>query len=608
MKIEYERDELLTEQSQTLLAKHYLFEGETPQAGFARAAKAYSLGDEALAQRIYDYASQGWFMFASPILSNAPREGEKFKGLPISCFLNMVDDSLEGLMEHTTETRWMSVKGGGVGGHWSSVRAVSNKAPGPIPFLRTIDADMLAYSQGGTRRGSYAAYLDVSHPDIEEFLAMRVPTGGDINRKCLNIHHAINITDEFLTAVRFDNNWELICPDSGVVRDTMKARDLWSRILKTRFRTGEPYLNYIDEANRKLPAPLKHLGLKIHGSNLCNEIHLPTDINRSAVCCLSSLNLEYWDEWKGTTIVEDLVRFLDNVLTVFIKEAPDSLSKAIYSAKRERSIGLGAMGFHYYLQRHGFPFGSAKAKQMNDLMFWHIKEKALIESMRLGEERGIYPDAWSEAMLDGQDIAEQRRNAHLLAIAPNANNSLIVGTSPSVEPCSANAYTHRSRIGSYLMKNKYLEKLLEEKGMNTKEVWTDIIANNGSVQDVDFLTDEEKKVFLTADEVDQLDIIDQARIRQKYICQGQSINLFFKPGADPKYVNQVHMRAWSQAEDVPGTPLKGLYYLRTENGSKADKLTEQKERVALVDSPLYEELCNDLEKERQAIECIGCEG
>lgn len=587
MDIDYTRDERLTEQATTLLEKHYLLEGETPQDGFARAAKAYCGGDYDLAQRIYDYASKGWFMFSSPILSNAPREGQSFKGLPISCFLNKVDDSLEGLMEHTTETRWMSVKGGGVGGHWSGVRAVSNKAPGPIPFLRTIDADMLAYSQGGTRRGSYAAYMDISHPDIEEFLTMRVPTGGDINRKCLNLHHAVNITDEFLTAVRMNLNWELKDPSSGEVRDTMKARELWSRILKTRFRTGEPYINYIDEANRCMPSSLKELGLRIHGSNLCNEIHLPTDTNRSAVCCLSSVNLEYWDEWKETELVKDLVVFLDNVLQVFIDNAPEALSRAIYSATRERSIGLGAMGLHYLLQRKGLPFGSVEAKQLNDLIFSDIKHEATITSMRLANRLGAYPD-WN-----GKGHAV--RNAHLLAVAPNANNSLICGTSPSIEPCSANAYTHRSRIGSYLMKNKYLEKLLDDKGKNTKEVWTEIIASNGSVQELDFLSDREKEIFKTADELDQLDIIDHARMRQSYICQGQSVNLFFQPGADPKYVNTVHMRAFSNAEDVPGTPLKGLYYLRTENGSKADKLTEQKERVALQDA-------------QPEIECVGCEG
>ena len=594
------RDELLTEQSKTLLEKHYLLEGETPQDGFARAALAYCAGDLQLAQRIYNYASKGWFMFASPVLSNAPKAGEPFKGLPISCFLTKVDDSLEGLMSHTTEVRWMSVKGGGVGGHWSSVRAVSDKAPGPIPFLRTVDADMLAYSQGGTRRGSYAAYMDVSHPDIEEFLSMRVPTGGDINRKCLNIHHAVNITDDFLTAVRFDLDWALLDPNSGDATETIGARDLWSRILKARFRTGEPYINYIDEANRKMPASLRELGLKIHGSNLCNEIHLPTDNNRSAVCCLSSVNLEHWDAWYDSRMVEDLIVFLDNVLQVFIDNAPDSMSKAKYSATRERSLGLGAMGYHYLLQKEGLPFESDEARELNKSIFDIIHTRAHYASALLAEERGAFKD------YNGTE--QRRRNAHLIAIAPNANNSLILGTSPSIEPISANAFTHRSRIGSYLIKNKYLEKLLIEKGLNTKEVWDTIIASNGSVQELDCLNNIEKEVFKTADEIDQMEIIDHARIRQEFICQGQSVNLFFKPKADPKYVNQVHMRAWSMAPDAPGVPLKGLYYLRTENGSKTDKLNDSKERVALQDSPVYNELCADLEKERQEIECIGCEG
>lgn len=588
MNIDYSRNELLSEQATTLLEKHYLREGETPQDGFARAALAYSGGDTGLAQRIYNYASQGWFMFASPILSNAPAEGEEHKGLPISCFLNYVDDSLDGLIEHTVETRWMSVKGGGVGGHWSGVRAVSDKAPGPIPFLRTLDADMLAYSQGGTRRGSYAAYIDISHPDIEEFLSVRVPTGGDINRKCLNLHHGINITDAFMEAVKEDYDWQLIDPDTKKVTDTMKARDLWSRILKTRFRTGEPYINYIDEANRHLPQSLKDLGLKIHGSNLCNEIHLPTNKDRSAVCCLSSVNLEYWAEWRNTTMIEDLVVFLDNVLDAFVQNAPEQLTNAVLSAMQERSIGLGAMGWHYLLQKNGIIFNSPAAKELNKQIFSTIKERAVAASEQLAYQRGSYPDH------NGFD--RERRNAHLLAIAPNANNSLILNTSPSVEPVSANAYTHRSRIGSYLIKNKYLEQLLEERGYNTKEVWDEIISDNGSVQNIDCLDWVEKYVFLTADELDQNDIIDHARVRQEYICQGQSINLFFEPGAEPKEVNRVHLRAFSRDPELPGVPLKGLYYLRTQNGSKADKLTEKKERDALQDAPRNE-----------SIECVGCE-
>lgn len=591
LNIDYSRNKKLSKQAKDLLKAHYCREGEDFQDAFARAAQAYCYDDLALAQRIYDYASQGWFMFASPVLSNAPAVGEKVKGLPISCFLNYVDDSIDGLNQHTVETRWMSVKGGGIGGHWSDVRAVSDKAPGPIPFLRTVDADILAYSQGGTRRGSYAAYLDVSHPDIIEFLSFRTPTGGDINRKCLNLHHGINLTDSFLKAVQEGSDWELLDPHSNKVTEIIPARELWAKIIKARFRTGEPYLNYIDEANRHLPSSLKMAGLKIHGSNLCNEIHLPTNKDRSAVCCLSSVNLEKWEEWKDTNMVYDLVEFLDNVLQFFIDNAPDELSRAKFSAQQERSIGLGAMGYHAYLQKKGWVWQEAAAMNWNDYAFYRIKFQAEVASARLAVSKGTYKN-WTRG--EG-DLA--KRNAHLLAVAPNANNSIILNTSPSVEPHAANAYTHRSRIGSYLVKNKYLKRVLKKYDMDTKEVWEQIISDNGSVQGLDFLTSTEKKVFLTANELDQLDIVRAARIRQQYICQGQSINLFFKPKAEPKYVNQVHLAAFSQEGD--GVPLKGLYYLRTESGATTDKLIEKKERDVLQDGVV----CDINNKE-----CVPCQG
>lgn len=605
IKIDYTRDSLLSEQSKMLLKRHYLLEDEdSPQDGFARAAIAYSFGDEGLAQRIYDYASKRWFMFASPVLSNAPREGEKFKGLPISCFLNKVDDTLESLISHTAETRWMSVKGGGVGGSWSSVRAVSDKAPGPIPFLKTIDADMTAYAQGKTRRGSYAAYMDISHPDIEEFLNIRVPTGGDINRKCLNLHNAINITDKFLDALENNEDWDLIDPHTGAVTSTFRARELWSRILKTRFRTGEPYICYVDEANRKLPESLKRKDLRINGSNLCSEIFLPTSSERSAVCCLSSLNLELWDQWKDSTIVEDLITFLDNVLQVFIDEAPDSLSRAKYSASRERSLGLGTMGFHYLLMSKMLAFGSEGAYRLNEEIFSTIKERATLQSQKLAEEKGPYPD-----FEEGCGVPV--RNSHLIAIAPNANSSIVLSTSPSIEPIASNAYTHRSRIGSHLVKNKYLERILVERGYNSKKTWDSIISSGGSVQHLPFLTNEEKEVFRSADEIDQMHIIDQARVRQEYICQGQSVNLFFKSGAEPKYVNRVHLRAFSS--EGPGSALKSLYYLRTENSQKVSKLTEKQERIALED---YKEVEIETEEIVEEVlvcnlddgECIACQG
>jgi ribonucleoside-diphosphate reductase alpha chain len=435
-----ERDEDLTEQAIILLKDYYMLEGETsPQEAFARAAVAYCEGDLDFAQRIYDYASKRWFMYASPVLSNAPRESDKITGLPISCFLSYVDDTLDSLIEHNAEVAWLSVKGGGVGGHWSSVRPVSDKAPGVIPFMKVVDSQMTAYKQGKTRKGSYAAYLDVSHPEIIEFTNFKVPTGGDINRKCFNLFNAVNITDAFMEAVQNGQTWELRCPHSGAVRSTIQARELWQRILEARFRTGSPYLNFIDTANRALPDAQKALGLSIRGSNLCNEIHLATDTKRTAVCCLSSVNLEKWDEWRDTTMVQDLVRYLDNVLKFFIRNAPEELEKAKYSAYMERSIGLGAMGFHGYLQNKGIAWESWQAASENYQIFKKIKENAIESTQELALLRGEAPDM----------AGTGRRNAHLLAIAPNANSSIICGCSASIEPIKSNAYTHRTRAGAH---------------------------------------------------------------------------------------------------------------------------------------------------------------
>ena len=580
VQIDLDRDNNLSEQANKLLKDYYCIEGETsPQHAFARAAQAYSYMDKKLAQRIYDYASKGWFMYSSPVLSNAPAPTKKPKALPISCFLTYVPDTLEGLIDHTSELRWLSVKGGGVGGHWTNVRSVSDVAPGPIPFLHTVDADMTAYRQGKTRKGSYAAYLDVSHPDIMEFLTIRIPTG-DIGRKCLNLHNAVNITDEFMNAVREDKIWELKDPNDDTVRATMKARKLWEQILETRFRTGEPYVNFIDTANRYLPETMKAKGLKIHGSNLCNEIHLPTNEDRTAVCCLSSLNLELYDEWKDTSIVRDLIRFLDNVLQYFVDNAPDTLQRAKYSASQERSLGLGAMGYHSYLQKHMIPFEQSGV--INKEIFSFIRSEADAETLTLGKERGEAPDMKGTG----------RRNAHLLAIAPNANSSMIVSTSPSIEPHKANAYTHRTRAGSHLIKNKYLSKLLEKYNMNKSEVWTGIVTNRGSVQHLQFLTDEEKEVFKTAVELDQIRLIELAGQRQKYLDQGQSLNIFFPAGASKKYVQQVHFRAWE-------TECKGLYYLRTEVSNRAENITTKVELNKLTD---YSEVKKSEE------ECVSCQG
>ena len=574
--LDLSRDSLLSEQAMQLLKDYYMLPNEqSPQEAFARAALAYSGGDTWFAQRIYFYASQQWFMFSSPVLSNAPNHGDKFKALPISCFLTYVADTLQSLIEHNAEVAWLSVKGGGVGGHWSDVRGVSDKAPGPIPFMKVVDSQMTAYKQGKTRKGSYAAYLDVSHPDIVEFVNFKVPTGGDINRKCFNLFNAVNITDKFMDAVVADADWYLVDPTDQSIRDDIKARDLWQRILEARFRTGSPYLNFIDTANRALPEAQKKLGLKIHGSNLCNEIHLATSEDRTAVCCLSSVNLEKYDDWKDTSMVRDLIRFLDNVLQAFIDNAPDELDKARNSAMRERSLGLGAMGFHGYLQRRNVPFESLSAKLINKQIFKYIKEQADAETILLGQERGEAPDMLGTGL----------RNAHLIAVAPNANSSIICNCSPSIEPIKSNSYVHRTRAGSHLVKNKYLQSVLVEYDRDDEETWKSINQNEGSVQHLAFLSEAEKDTFKTAYEIDQLWVIEHAGDRQGFICQGQSVNLFFPTGSPKSYVNAVHLAAYKH-------DLKGLYYLRTSSNVQADKVGLKIERDALKDSE----------------ECLSCHG
>jgi|TARA_R110001592_G_scaffold8721_1_gene47170 ribonucleoside-diphosphate reductase alpha chain len=580
--IDTDKDELLSTQAAKLLKEYYCIDGEdSPQMAFARASRAYCYGDMKLAQRIYNYVSNKWFMFASPVLSNAPKPNGKVKALPISCFLSYVPDTLEGLIEHTSELRWLSIKGGGVGGHWSDVRSVSDIAPGPVPFLHTVDADMTAYRQGKTRKGSYAAYMDVSHPDILEFLTIRIPTG-DVGRKCLNIHHAVNVTDEFMTAVEDNEDWNLIDPNDDAIRETHKARRIWEAILETRFRTGEPYVNFIDTANRYLPKPLKKKGLKIHGSNLCNEIHLPTNDDRTAVCCLSSLNLELYDEWKDTDIVKDLITFLDNVLQFFIDNAPDNISRARYSATQERSLGLGAMGLHSLYQKNNMAFESVDAKELNIKIFSKIKSDAVEQTKLLGKEKGEAPD------MEGTG----KRNAHLLAIAPNANSSMITGCSPSIEPHKANAYTHRTRAGSHLIKNRYLKEELKKLNLDTPEVWTSIITNGGSVQHLDFINDSIKEVFKTAIEIDQRVLVEQGGDRQQYLCQGQSLNIFFPAGASKNYLHDVHMKAWKNE-------CKGLYYLRTETSHKAENVAEKVKLNKLKDYSDSEQLEED---------CEACQG
>jgi ribonucleoside-diphosphate reductase alpha chain len=576
--INYRRDNYLSEFSIKTLEDRYLIDGElSPQDAFARAAKAFA-DDEAHAQRLYDYASKLWFMFSTPILSN----GGTTRGLPISCFLNYVDDSRSGITSHYTENAFLSSVGGGIGGSWNGVRSVGSKtsngseSTGVIPFLKVVDAEMLAFSQGVTRRGSYAAYLNISHPEIEEFLDIRKPTGGDINRKSINLHHGVVLSDKFMQIIEnatliegFDDSWDLIDPHSKRVVKTVSAKALWVKLIQNRVETGEPYIMFGDTVQDALPEFQKKLGLRAVQSNLCSEITLPTDNERTAVCCLSSVNLEEYDEWKDNDqFIPDLVRMLDNVLTYFIDNAPDELEKAKFSAFRERSIGLGAMGFHAYLQRHNIAFESALAKGANMRMFRRIKSEAERATKILAKERGECPDGI------GYDI----RNSHLLAIAPNASSSIICGnTSPSIEPYRANAFVQKTKTGSSLLKNEYLEHALDELGMNTEEVWKSIITNNGSVQHLDFLDDYTKDVFKTAVEIDQRWVIDLAADRQKEICQSQSLNVFFPANVSKQELHAVHMMAWKKK-------VKTLYYLRSEAFKRADKVSDTALRQMIFES------------------------
>ncbi|MDA9626989.1 ribonucleoside-diphosphate reductase subunit alpha [Candidatus Pelagibacter sp.] len=583
--INYERDNLLTDFGKTTLKDRYLLpEEESPQDGFMRAAKAFSDNDE-MADRIYNYASKLWFMFSTPILSN----GGTKRGMPISCFLNYVGDSREGLTGHYTENAWLASVGGGIGGYWGDVRSDGtatsggSQSSGSIPFLHVVDSEVLAFSQGKTRRGSYAAYMDISHPEIIEFMEMRKPSGGDVHRKCLNLHHGVNLSNEFMQLIdhcvkepTYDDSWNLIDPHTKKVVRTVSARDLWQKILETRVATGEPYVSFIDTVNESLPEPQKKLGLRVHHSNLCTEITLPTNENRTAVCCLSSVNVEKYDEWKNDTLfVPDLIRFLDNVLQHFIDNAPDELFRARFSAASERSLGLGAMGFHAYLQSKGIPFESALAKSLNLKIFKKMKEQAVEESKRLAVKRGEAPDMENTGM----------RNAHLLAIAPNASSSIICGTtSPSIEPYRANAYVQKTMSGSFLVKNKYLEKLLEKKEINNDKTWTSILANRGSVLHIKELSDYEKDTFKTAIEINQQWVIEHAADRQQYICQGQSVNVFVPADVNIKELHDIHMLAWKKK-------LKTLYYCRSEAIKRAELVSKKIERTIIPEA-----------------DCLACEG
>ena len=591
IKVDYSRDSLFDELGIKRLKESYMKEDETsPQERFAYVSKAFGSNEEH-SQRLYEYSSNHWLSYSTPILSF----GRSKRGLPISCFLPYLHDSAEGLVDCLAEVNWLSMLGGGVG-IGIGIRSADDKSTGVMPHLRTYDASSLAYRQGRTRRGSYAAYLDISHPDVLMFLEIRKPTG-DQNMRCLNLHHGINITDEFMHLVEqsmldpnFDDTWELKDPASGEVRDTISARELWQKILETRMLTGEPYIHFIDTSNRLMPKFQKDLGLKIQQSNLCSEIILPTDKDRTAVCCLSSVNLEYYDEWRTNKLfLKDIAEMLDNVLDYFITNAPDAVSRAKFSAERERSIGIGALGFHAYLQRNGIAFEGVMAKVANNKMFKHIRSKLDEANLELGGERGSPGDCAGTGL----------RFAHVMAVAPNASSSILMGnTSPSVEPYRANAYRQDTLSGSYLNKNKHLDKIIKEKcdadtELDYNEIWSSIIANDGSIQHLEFLDDWTKSVYKTSMEIDQRWLIDHAAHRQIYIDQAQSINLFFRPDANVKYLHAVHFQAWKQK-------LKTLYYCRSEKLAKADKVSKKIERQVIEEIDLKALATEEV--------CLACEG
>lgn len=568
--IDLSRDAALTEQGIETLTDRYMIAGETsPQHAFARAAAAFA-DNLAHAQRLYDYASKGWFMFATPLLSNGGTE----RGLPISCYLNYVPDSRSGILSHYEENGWLASLGGGIGGYWGDIRSVGtstshgSRTSGVIPFTKVVDSQMLAFNQGGTRRGSYAGYLDINHPEIEEWLEMRKPSGGDDNRKALNLHHGVNVTDEFMQAVRDDRDFALVDPHSGETRKMISARYLFRKLVETRHQTGEPYILFIDTVNRDLPEPLQKKGLRVRHSNLCTEITLPVSEDRTAVCCLSSVNLAMWNEWKHEPLfIEDLMRMLDNTLNVFIERAPESLRRAVFSAMQERSVGLGAMGFHTLLQQEGIAWESDLARGLNLMIFSHIEEKASDASRKLADERGAAPDM--------KPLKE--RFAHKTAIAPNASSSIFIPygpISPSIEPNNTNAYLHKTLSGSHPIKNRELEKLLQSLGQDTKEVWSSIIANKGSVQHLDFLTDKQKAIFKTSREIKQSWVVRHAADRQRFIDQAQSVNMFYPAEVDADEIVADHFMAWEEG-------LKSLYYVRATAARKAENTNTKVERRAM---------------------------
>ncbi|NHK28880.1 ribonucleoside-diphosphate reductase subunit alpha [Parvularcula flava] len=595
--VDHSRDALLTDFGKKTMDDRYLLEGESYQDMFARVATAYA-DDADHAQRIYDYISQLWFMPATPVLSN----GGADRGLPISCFLNSVNDSLDGIVGTWNENVWLASNGGGIGTYWGGVRSIGEKVKGSgatsgiIPFIRVMDSLTLAISQGSLRRGSAACYLDVHHPEIEEFLEIRKPSG-DFNRKSLNLHHGLNITDEFMQAVAADEEFGLRSPKTNEVIRTINARKLWQKILEIRLQTGEPYLVFSDTVNRQMPKHQRDLGLKVSTSNLCSEIMLHTGNDhlgneRTAVCCLSSINAVKYDEWKDEPMfVEDVMRFLDNVLEDFIQRAPPEMAKAVYSAKRERSVGLGMMGFHTFLQDRGIPFESAMAKSWNNRLFKHIRMGADAASVKLAEEKG--------PCLDAEERGIKQRFSHKMAIAPTASISIICGgASPCIEPIPANVYTHKTLSGSFTVKNEALKALLAEKGQDTDETWSSILENEGSVQHLDCLTQEEKDIFKTAFEIDQRWVVELAADRAPYICQGQSVNVFLPGDIDKWDLHMLHWTAWEKG-------VKSLYYCRSKSVQRAGYAgsANKKDVDASIEANLKAAAANKTDYE----ECLACQ-
>jgi len=591
IELDYSRDNLIDELGHKRLRESYMKpEESSPQERFAFVSKSFASNEEH-AQRLYDYASKQWLSYSTPILSF----GRTKNGLPISCFLSYIHDSSEGLIDTLSETNWLSMLGGGVGIGFG-IRSPGEKSTGVMPHLKIYDASSLAYRQGSTRRGSYAAYLDISHPEILNFLEIRKPTG-DQNLRCLNLHHGINICDDFMEIIEkcmvdpnFDDSWALRDPNNPKVVEVVSARMLWQKILELRITTGEPYIHFISTSNRALPEWLKKKGLKITQSNLCIEIMLPTSKERTAVCCLSSLNAELFDDWVShPTFLRDVLEMLDNVLTYFINNAPDTISRAKFSAMRERSVGVGVLGFHALLQKKGLPFESALAKSTNMRLFSHISEGLNKANKELGAERGEAPDA------EGYGY----RMSHTMAVAPNASSSIFMNnTSPSIEPYKANAYRQDTLSGSYLNKNRFLdqnikEKCKEDSSLDYDEIWSSIISTDGSILHLDIFSDWEKDVFKTAIEIDQRWVIEHAADRQKYIDQGQSVNIFFKPDASIKYIHACHFMAWKKG-------LKSLYYCRSEKISKTDSISQKIKRNKIEEIDLSELINNE--------DCLACSG